>query len=233
MKKYILKYALIAFVFSNLGAQSGRKIAGGFRLGGGVSDIFYQKIDAKPQKLAKEVSLFVDFPVQDVYAISTGIGYFQKGFREKLLVDNTLQTFAAQPDAQTWTIDYLQIPLCFSYREHGFRLDAGIYGAYALGGVEKWLVGKTVSYESPLRSKDNNVFSRIRRIDGGLAFGAGYSGKSGLEVMFNAQVGIRKIEKQFSFIDILPSPNPVPSSSETYVGRNLYIGLTVGYRFGG
>jgi hypothetical protein len=83
-------------------------------------------------------------------------------------------------------------------------------------------------------SNDNSAFQRIRRVDGGVAFGAGYSGKSGFEVMLNAQIGIRKIEKQLRFIDILPSPNPTPNGeADIYMGRNLYVGLTVGYRFGG
>ena len=144
MKKYILKVVLVALVFANLSAQNGRKIAAGFRLGAGLSDIFYEKLDAKPRQFGGQASFFIDFPIEDVYSISSGIGYVQKGERQIFVVDRSFLTFAPQPDTRIRSINYVQIPLYFSYRERDFRLDAGIYGGYAVAGTEKWLVGKSV-----------------------------------------------------------------------------------------
>jgi hypothetical protein len=223
MKKTFYLLSICILTVANAWGQQDKKVNFGIRQGIHMSDVFHSTNDAKLRKTGLQTSFFVDIPVEDVYAISTGLSYMQSGENVSFEVDRSIPTFVAIPDKNLKRFNYLQIPVHFSLRENGFRFDVGFYGGYFLGGNSKWHInGKTMS-DTPLTG---DGYSLLRRTDGGISLQGGLATKSGLEIMVYSQVGLLKVEESVFAIDLINRP-----TTPSFEGRNISAGLSVGYRF--
>jgi hypothetical protein len=196
-----------------------QNVSFGFRLGTGLSDVYYEKLDVKPKLSALNASVFVDIPLSDVYFISIAAEYARKGRCYRL---DTLGNVSIiiQP-----TYHYLQIPVYFSYQEKGLRADFGGYvGRFIKGTNLVKYNGETVFTQK----YGANDVEYIKRYDAGLAAQLGYSHRSGIEILLQSQLGLIQIERNFNAVaQIDPNkPNPL-----YYRGRNFYLGISIGYKF--
>ncbi len=221
MKRFILLAVLLNVTLLNVSAQQTRKISGGLRVGMGASDIFYKPFDAKPRLQNYQMAAFVDIPVQDVYAISTGLEWTQKGsFKPVIGSEESIKRRA----------DYLQIPIYFSLLEKKTRFDFGIYGGYALNGKEILFENnKPTQNIIDILNADKNNYVTIRRYDVGMGVRLGYV-LSRFDFLLQTQIGFVKLERNLP-VYVWAKPLGLVRANETFfTGRNFSVGFSVGYR---
>ncbi|MFM2266682.1 MAG: hypothetical protein RL757_122 [Bacteroidota bacterium] len=221
MKRFFLLIAFLNLGLLHLNAQQTRKISGGLRVGMGASDIFYKQFDAKPRLQNYQIAAFVDIPVQDVYAISTGLEWTQKGsFKPVIGSEESIKRSA----------DYLQIPIYFSFLERKMRFDVGVYGGYALNGKEILFENdKPTQNIIDILDGNRDNYVTIRRYDAGMGIRIGYT-LSRFDFLLQTQIGLVKLERNLPVYVWAKPLGLVRANEEFYSGRNFSVGFSVGYR---
>ena len=225
-----LKFKLLALSLILILSTSALQAQIGFGLLGGVN---FQNINGKDVNGDKlENGLLIGFhagvdvniPVAPDFCFQPGLLFSVKGAK-----NNFFSGEAKASDFITTTkISYIEVPLNLLYRPklgEGFiLLGFGPYIAFGIGGRETSELG-SVSYKRDIKFKNTvtNVGDLLttayyRPFDAGANIFFGYELSLGVFLQLNAQLGLLKINPEYSL-----------ASKASY--KNTGFGLSIGYRF--
>ncbi len=217
------------FILSSLAMQAQIE----FGLLGGVN---FQNINGKNSSGNKlenglltgfHAGLNVNIPVATDFYFQPGLLFSVKGAKNEFF---TLDLKASGDFTTTTRLSYIEMPLNLLYRPqlgNGYLLlGFGPYLAYGITGMETTQfssssVERPVEYENSvgvLSALDGNAY--YRPFDAGANILFGYEFGMGAFVQLNAQLGLLKINPEYSWV-----------SDDQREYRNTGYGLSLGYRF--
>lgn len=159
-------------------------------------------------KTGFNVGLNAEIPVAPDYFIQPGV---------------LLTTKGANTDPGKISLSYIDIPVNFIYKpvlgSGKMLLGFGPYVGFGIGGKTEDGSGNEydIEFENENTVPNNRVF---KRMDAGANFLAGYEFSNKLSFQLNAQLGLAKINPEFTTF---------PNDEANY--KNTGFGLSLGYRF--
>lgn len=169
----------------------------------------------------------VNIPVANDFYFQPGLIFSVKGAKNEFF---TLDLKASGDFTTTTRLSYIELPLNLLYRPqlgNGYLLlGFGPYLAYGITGMETTQfnsasIERPVEFENSvgvLTALDGNAY--YRPFDAGANFLFGYEFGMGAFVQLNAQLGMLKINPEYTWI-----------SDDQRAYRNTGYGLSLGYRF--
>lgn len=157
-------------------------------------------------------------PIVPEFYFQPGIVYSLKGAKQK-----------NDSFSRTVKINYLEMPLNFVYSallgKGQFMLGFGPYIAYAIGGSNTYRFNNTdnkadLVFSSSSNSGNPDNMSTIKRFDSGANIFAGYQLEGGLFFQLNTQLGMVKINPEYSNM-----------TDDKSVLKNTGFSISAGYRF--
>lgn len=160
----------------------------------------------------------VQIPVLHEVYFQPGLLYSVKGAQEK-----------QGEGSGTFKVSYLELPLNVVYKT---RLDRGFFfvglGPYVGYGIEGKILTKAgatetvtpIKFKNQVEPADQLTAVHLRKMDAGAGFLIGYEMFAGLFIQVNAQLGVMKINPEYTML-------PEDDSSI----RNAGSGLSLGFRF--
>ena len=217
---HILATALICSTLS-LGAQTSSPGKTRIAVLGGVNFQNLNGTDRKGVKLenkmitAYHVGLNVMIPVASEFYFQPGLVYSVKGAKQ-------------QNDSfgNAVKVGYLEMPLNFVYSaalgSGKFILGFGPYLAYGITGkhISKSDVKSDIIFSNSSNSGNPDNMSTLKRFDAGGNIFAGYELKNGLFFQLNTQLGMLKINPEYSNF-----------SDDKTILKNTGFGVSMGFRF--
>jgi len=228
MKTKLLTLSAI-LIFSTLALQA----QVGFGLLGGVNFQIINGKDNNGDKLENglltgfHAGINLNIPVAPDFCFQPGLLFSVKGAKN----DFYTPPVKAAGDFQTTTkLSYVELPLNLLYRPQlgkGYiLLGFGPYVAYGIGGMETSDFG-SLSYERDVKFKNTAVSlsdwienAYYKPFDAGANIFFGYELSMGLFLQLNAQLGLLKINPEYSW---------VTDDKRSY--KNTGYGLSLGFRF--
>lgn len=214
MKKQTLLLALASFAFA-LGSQA-QSTTFGIRAGVNFQningkDIYGKKLDNN-LKTGFNIGVNAEIPVAPDFYVQPGVLFTTKGTKD------TADT--------KWNISYIEVPINFLYKpelgDGKLILGIGPYIAFGVGGKVKEKNGKDwdIKYENEIKLSQWGQAYYLKRLDFGGNLLVGYELSSKLSAQLNAQLGMAKINTEFS---------DYPNDKTKY--KNTGFGVSLGYRF--
>lgn len=223
---FILTTVLLVFVLQG-NAQSKQIGKGSIGIQGGVN---FQSINGKDingKQLNSDIltgyhlGFNADLKIAPGLFFQTGLNYITKGGKNYLI-----QSYPSV--ASSIKLTYLELPLRFVYKpilgKGHLLIGAGSYVSYGLAGKAKFTLEgiemkKDISFQNKVTGQDvqNEVY--FRRMDAGLSMMAGYECSNRLFFQLDTQLGLARINPQFTVRQNDPS-----------LAQHTGFGLSVGYR---
>jgi hypothetical protein len=203
--KYRLQTSLGLLAGANYSTMTGKDFVG-------------QRLENKPIA-GYHFGANVQIPFLEVVYLQPGIHFSTRGAIEP----------TPDPEDDRVRITYLEVPLHVVYKNRlpagFFYFGLGPYAGYAMQGLILTSSGgnhrKTeIEFKDVVEPEDQVVAPYLRRLDAGVAFLIGYELFEGLSFQFNAQLGLKKINPEFSMF---------PDDKREL--RNAGVGLTLGFRW--
>jgi len=165
-------YLLIIFAlfFGNL--VIGQPLVGG-HLGINISDLSGDKGNSETQfRVGVSPSLIVDFPLNYMLSIETGISYSMQGMQRTTITKEDLVVLTTKTK---YNIDYVLVPVYIKENFTNFYAKIGPYGAYPINAMEKWEKSENKSGVVTETKGTNLDFQKsITQYDIGISIGFGY-----------------------------------------------------------
>ena len=154
--------------------------------------------------------LVVDAPLSADVHFRTGLNFVQKGY--------TMKEDVAK---ETFSINYLELPLNVVYNANGFFIGAGPSLSYAISGMDKihFSDGSVEDEKEKIEFGSNE--EQIKPFDFGANFTAGYKTKSGFLITGNYTMGLSNMSN--SGLDV--------PDEKTKIKNNCF-GIKIGFMFG-
>lgn len=163
--------------------------------------------------------VLVNIPVAPDFFVQTGLLYTTKGTK-------ITETYLGNERTRTVHLNYVELPISFTYRpllgNGHLILGFGPYVSYGLGGkivTSGGVPDQKVVWKNKVNTSDGGQ-SYFKPMESGANFFFGYEFFNHLEVQFNAQLGLTKI-------------NPTDSriTNDKTIMKNTGFGLSLGWRF--
>lgn len=164
----------------------------------------------------------MDIPIVPDFYFQPGLVFTTKGAKEET-------TILEQNVTATINLAYVELPLHFIYKpllgNGHLILGFGPYVGYAVGGKAKYeSVGLNsedkIKFQNKVDITEANEAPYFKPLDVGADLLFGYQMSSGLFFQLNAQLGLVKINPEYSFV-----------TNDKSVYKNTGFGLSVGYQF--
>lgn len=165
---------------------------------------------------AIRAGIFLEYPFADDFSLQSGLLFSSKG-----LGNDVVSAYNADSGSETFSFNYLQIPLLATYKiTHNIRLHAGPFAAIGIGGQHKYDYsddGMNFNSSNQLTSvfggSDNeDTENTFNALDYGLQVGAGYKIKAFLiqagynlslsNVDYKAVVAVENVKMQHRVIHL-------------------------------
>jgi hypothetical protein len=204
MTAMILLLSFTSKAQTSLGIMAGASFANVKISSGGFS--------ASPKmKMGLTAGLMLDAPLSKDFHFQPGLNFVQKGYKAK---DDLSK--------ETFTINYLELPLNFVYYSNGFFAGAGPYVAYGTSGTDKTEYTDGSTPDDKEKIKFGSGEEEVKSMDLGANFTAGYKTKSGFLITANYTLGLSNIGN-----------TGADGSAVKETIKNNCFGIKVGYMFGG
>lgn len=181
--------------------------------------------DANGDKLTNEVALrynvaaLVNIPVAPDFSVQTGAVFETKGDKQNSIILNVKNTDNIQ-------LNYVQIPFNLVYSpvvgSGRVLLGFGPFAAYGVGGkviTNENKPGQKVVWTNEVLASDNG-FHYFKPLEFGANFLFGYEFFEHLQLQFNAQLGLTKI-----------NPPDARISNDKTTKKNTGFGVSLGWKF--
>lgn len=166
------KSALILLLLLIPGIVFGQALIGG-HIGLSLSSLSGDKDnDENSLRVGINPYISLDFPINYIISVETGISYAMQGMTRKRVTQDGLSVITTTTD---YKLDYIQVPVYLKENFTNFYGKIGAYGAYAVNAVENWEKSES-KYGVITNTKDINVdFPKsINMYDIGISIGFGY-----------------------------------------------------------
>lgn len=159
-------------------------------------------------RLAYNIGATIDWALTDVFSFQSGLMFTSKGYSYDFKNPNGIDDYYANLEGYDKVIiNYLEVPVNFTYKIDDFQIYAGPYLAYGIGGKNKWdythIAGSDLGvtkYKPVFKSVDdvelNDEEKAYFGLDYGLNFGIGYQVGP---ILFNAgySLGLGNITAEY------------------------------------
>ncbi|MCT4698875.1 porin family protein [Tenacibaculum haliotis] len=194
MKKVLLTIAIVAAGFT----VNAQEVTFGAKAGLNIANVSGDGIDDNDARTSFHIGAVAEIEISDKFSVQPELVYSAQGAKTKMEgIDVTM------------ALDYLNVPVMAKYYvAEGFSLELGPQIGFLMSAKMKAEVGGE-SVEEDI--KDDY---KMKSVDFGLNFGAGYKLESGLNFSARYNLGLSKI-----------------SDIEDSTGKNGVFQVSVGYNF--
>lgn len=167
--KIALLVILLLFFINTL---IGQPLIGG-HLGLNISNLSGDKNNDETRfRFGVSPYISVDFPLNYMISIETGISYSMQGMQRTRITKEGLSVFTTKTK---YNIDYLVIPVYLKENFTNFYAKIGPYGAYPINAMENWEISENKSGVITNTKGSNLDFQKsITPYDIGISIGFGY-----------------------------------------------------------
>jgi hypothetical protein len=222
----VYAFAAVAAICSQAGAQDDGKTSFGIYAGvnfqniNGTSDAGVKLKNSLVTRFNGGVN--VNIPIAPEFYMQPGLQFISKGTK------GTVSYFDGSNTRQitrTLNMNYLEVPVNLVYRpllgSGHFMLGFGPYVGYCIGGKAKFSgtnppADAELQFAKTFPASEPNNLVYFKRMDVGANFFFGYELQSGLNFVFNSQLGLININSE---------------TNTELSNKNTGFGLTAGYRF--
>ncbi len=168
------------------------------------------------------IGINYEIPIAPEFYFQPGLQFITKGTKGPVRYTRNSETHSITREIK---MSYVEMPINLVYKPilgtGHLILGFGPYVGYAIGGITKY-EGATappntdIKFEKTTPSSDENNLIYFKRMDVGANFFVGYEMANGINLLFNAQLGLININS---------------TTSTKMENKNTGFGLALGYRF--
>ncbi|MEN8121974.1 MAG: porin family protein [Bacteroidota bacterium] len=165
-------FLLIIFAISISNTLIGQPLIGG-HLGLNFSSLSGDKDnDETNLRIGVSPGLIVDFPLNHMLTIETGVSFSMQGMQRTRIIKEDLSVFNTKTK---YNLDYLVVPVYLKENFTNFYAKIGPYGAYLANAQEKWETTENTSGVITEKNGTNLEFQEsLTPYDIGISIGFGY-----------------------------------------------------------